>query len=698
MRLSLLLCLAGAWVCAAQTTLPTYTVNTFAGAGPALGDGGPGSSAVLRFPGKMIFDSAGSLYIADQGDASVRKVTPDGLIATVAGTGKLGYSGDGGPANQAQLSAYLTGLAFDAAGNLYIVDSGNNRVRMVSAADGTISTVVNGSMLPGKPETSFGFTGIAIDGSGNLYLADTNYYQIFRIAPDGGFSVFAGTGKSGDNGDGGPAIAASFGFPYDILAAGSGALYVSDTLANRVRKITPDGVISAFAGNGAAAFAGDGGPAVQASLTYPSQLAFDSSGNLYIDDYGNARIRRIGADGVITTVAGSDNSNGFSAGDGGPATQAQFTTPQGVAISSTGDIYISDYDASVRVVSATDGVVRSLYGTPHFAGDGGPALNALFATPQALAGDGHGNFYLGDGNNFRIRKIDATGAISTIAGNGVFGNTGDGGPATAASIQQPLAIVADSSGNVYFSSGATVRRIAADGTISKVAGGGATLGDGGPATSASLASAIYGLALDASGSLYIADTANHRIRKVTPDGKISTFAGIGTGGDSGDGGPAVKAQMRQPRGLAFDSTGNLYVVDYAAAANRVRRISPDGTINAFAGSGMRGAGGDGDGGPALNARFLNPWGVAIDSADNVYVTDLSNYAVRVVTPDSIIHTIASGTPVDQPSAGSFSGDGGPAIGADYEVLSAVAFDGSGKVYVLDSYNERIRVLTPAPQP
>jgi sugar lactone lactonase YvrE len=672
-------------------TPPSYIVSTFAGSVPN-GDGGPAASAIIRWPSVLVFDNAGNLYLADQGNASVREVTPDGIIHTLAGTGETGFGGDGGPASRSQLSADLSGLAFDSKGNLYISDSGNNRIRMISATDGTIRTVVDGSKLPQK-ETEFGFNAIAFDGADNLYIADGTYSQIFRVAADGTFSVFAGTGKYADNGDGGPATKAALEYPLGLWFDTSGALYVSDYDANRIRKITADGMISTVAGSGKSGFAGDGGPAAQAVLNGPTFFAADAAGNLYVLD--NSRVRRIGADGNIATVAGAANPNAIDSGDGGPATQATFRNPAGLAVSVAGDLYISSFNSAIRVVTAADGLIQTAYGAVHFAGDGGPVAEALFTWPQVIASDPRGNLYVADSE--KIRKIDTNGSISTIAGNvsaaagNVFYvNSGDGGPATAAALQKPFALIVDAAGNVYFGSGPTVRRIGADGIITTVAGGGTTLGDGGPATQAKLGGNVFGLAVDAMGALYISDASNHRIRKVTPDGMIATYAGTGTSGNGGNGGPANAATINRPTGLVFDAIGNLYFAD--ANANVVRKITPDGTISLFAGSAA--AGETGDGGAATKAKLNGPANLGVDAAGNVYIVDAGGNTLRVVTADGNIHTIASGTPVDLVSNGAFGGDGRPAIGADYCNINAIAFDGSSNIYLVDSYNERIRVLTP----
>jgi uncharacterized protein (TIGR03437 family) len=674
-----------------QTTPPTYTVNAFAGEIP-LGNGGPAASAFLSWPGPLLFDRAGNLYVADQGNASVRKVTPDGIITNVAGTGQAGFSGDGGPASQAQVSSTIMGLAIDAGGNLYISDGGNNRVRRVSAADGAIGTFVDGSTL-GLPTaaTGFLFLGIAFDSAGNLYLAMGDFSgrnrhpQILRIAPDGTSSVFAGTGASGDTGDGGPAAQATFELPFGLYIDASGAMYVSDNSANRVRRITPDGIIGAFPGTGGPGF------------LYPSHIGGDAGGNLYVVDYGNFRVVRIAANGAISTLVGNNGNNGVS-GLGGPASQAGLSASNGVAVSPAGDIYISTDDYAVLKVGAADSIVNLAFGRRHFAPDGAHAANAaLDRFTFALASDSQGNFYLGDGNT--VRKIDTDHAIYTIAGQERTGteatsivvNAGDGGPATAASIQNPVnAIAVDAAGNVYFSAGggedpisATVRRIGADGAISTVAG------------SAGLSDTIDGLAIDSSGSLYVSDTGNHQILKVTAGGSISLVAGTGNGSTSGDGGPATRANIQQPYGLAFDAAGNLYFAD--RAANRVREITPKGIISTFAGTGR--AAETGDGGSAADAGLNGPSGLAIDPAGNVYIADYFGDALRVVTPDGIIDTIAKGQPEDAWDwVCSYGGDGGPAMNAHYSAIAGVALDGSGNIYVVDNYNERIRILTPTTQP
>ena len=671
----------------AQTAVPTYTVSTFAGAAPD-GDGGWAANAVLRTPGGMVFDRDGNLYVVDMGNAKIRKITPGGLITTFVGTGEAGFSGDGGPASRAQINSYLTGLKMDAAGNFYFLDAGNNRVRKVTATDNTISTYVYGPDLPDRVIAG-GMIGTALDSANNLYVSAPGKRVIFKIAPDGSFSEL-GTGALADTGDDGPVTQAAFLYPGNLYVDASDTLYVNDYTANRIRAITSDGIIHAFAGSGKAGFSGDGGPATSALLNFPGSMTSDKSGNFYFTDRNNFRVRRIAPDGTISTFAGS--GQGASSGDGGPATKAVLS-PLALAVSPSGDLYITD-PYTVRVVGS-DGIIRTLYGRNHFTEDGQLAETAVIGNLAAVASDSQGNLYLSDGN--RIRKIDRNGFLSTVAGNGSFtSNTGDGGPATSATIAFANAMVVDAMGNIYFGSASSVRRVGTDGKISTVAGTGTAgfSGDGGPATQARLAG-ISGLALDASGSLYISDNPNRRIRKVTPDGIIRTIGGTGASGNSGNGGPAVAATLA-PVGLVTDTAGNLYVADNIA--NEVKLISPDGTISIFAGTGV--AGETGDGGPATAARLNSCTRLAIDSG-NLYITDVNGNSIRVVTPDGIIHTIASGATFPNgissdnlADGGSFGGDGGPAIGAHYRNLGMVTFDGSGNIFVSDTGNARIRVLTP----
>ncbi|MEU9125267.1 RICIN domain-containing protein [Streptomyces sp. NPDC048506] len=346
----------------------------------------------------------------------------------------------------------------------------------------------------------------------------------------------------------------------------------------------------------------------------------------------------------ISTVAGTGVA-GFK-GDNEPAVSAQLNRPYGIAVDSTGTLYISDYiNHRVRKIT-TDGKISTVAGTgvPGFSGDNGPAVSAQLHYPREVAVDSAGAVYIADTNNHRVRKITTDGKISTIVGTGTAGFSGDGGAATAARLHTPLGVTADSTDTLYITDHGNhrVRKITTDGKISTVAGTGAAgfMGDGGPAVSARL-NAPYAAAVDGAGDLYIVDAANHRVRKVTADGKISTVAGTGTAGFAGDDGPAASAKLNFPVGLVVDSTGTLYISDYSN--HRVRKITADGKISTVAGTGTAGSGGDG--GPAASAQLNNPFGLAVDCVDTLYIADHANNRVRKIASVKLAGLPDSGTVV-----------------------------------------------------
>ena len=318
------------------------------------------------------------------------------------------------------------------------------------------------------------------------------------------------------------------------------------------------GVISTVAGSGTFGFGGDGGPAVAARLGFPYGVALDGSGNLYIADEANRHIRKVDPAGVISTAA-------------------QLDFPRGVAVDGAGNLYIADLsNHRIRKVDAA-GVISTVAGdgTFGFGGDGGAATDAQLKLPYGVALDGAGNLYIADSGNDRIRKVDAAGVITTVAGDGTEGYGGDGGPAVAAQLDFPTGVALDDASNLYIADWVNdrIRKVDAAGVISTVAGDGTEGfgGDNGAATVAQLNSP-YDVALDAAGNLYIADSSNHRIRKVDSAGVITTVAGDGTEGYGGDGGPAVAAQLDFPTGVALDDAGNLYIADYDN--HRIRRLTP----------------------------------------------------------------------------------------------------------------------------
>jgi sugar lactone lactonase YvrE len=672
--LSVFISLGMSWAAWGQT----YTISTFAGG--ALPVNIAGTSASLGYaPRYLAADQAGNVFFVYQ-NSVLRLDAATGVLTLVAGNGTTGFSGDNGPATTARLNG-PAGIAVDSNGNLYIADTLNNRIRMVSG--GVISTVA-GAGVQGfsgdKGQATSALlsspTGVAVDSNGNLYIADTLNRRVRQVASTGVINTVAGGGTSLlENASATKAqLANSFGIAVDS----TGILYIADTDNNRIRKVT-GGVIATVAGSGTQGFSGDNGPATSAKLALPTGIALDSNGNLYIADSDNNRIREV-SNGVITTAAGGRSS----LGDNGPATSAQINSPTGVAIDSAGNLYIADFgDSRIRKVS--NAVITTVAGnaTPGFSGDNGPAASAQLSNPYGLAIDRAGTLYTADSSNNVIRKV-SNGVITTVAGNGTPGFSGDNGPAINAQLASPAGVAMDSAGNLYIADTLNnLIREVSNGVITTVVGNGTPgfSGDSGPAISAQL-NAPSGIAVDSVGNLYIADSANNRIREVS-GGVINTLAGVGTPGFSGDAGPAINAQLYAPSGIAVDSAGNLYIADTFNDA--IREVS-NGVIATVAGNGSPGFGGDN--GPATGAQLNNPYGLAVDSAGNLYIADTTGQRIRKVSSSGAISTVAgNGTP-------GFSGDTGPAINAQLDNPYGLAVDSAGKVYIADFDNNRVRVLTP----
>jgi trimeric autotransporter adhesin len=674
----------------------TYLITTTAGTAlPATALSGTSVSSIALY--SVAADSAGNTYFAARYRNAVFKLNAAGVLTLVAGNGTPGFSGDGGAATSAQLN-YPMGVAVDAAGALYIADTYNSRIRKITLSTGAITTVAGN----GTP----GFSGdggaaisaqlsnadyVAVDAAGNLYIADRNNHRIRKVTvSDGVIKTVAGNGAAGFSGDGGVATSAALNYPAGMALDAAGNLYIADSGNERIRKVIgANGVITTVAGNGATGFSGDGGAAVKAALNYPSQVAVDAAGTLYIVDQNNHRIRKVSApSGAITTVAGN-GAFGYS-GDGGAATSALLSWPEGVAVDSAGALYVTDsYAGRVRKVS-TGGIISTVLGGG--AGDGSWGVSAHMARVSAVARDSSGNLYISTPEVNRVKKLAPNGVISTIAGNGAQGFAGDGGAAVNASLYWPSGVAVDASGNLYFAdfNNSRIRKVTVStGTITTVAGDGYSRfsGDGGAAVNASLYWPT-GVAADAAGNLYIADKNNHRIRKVTAStGVMTTVAGNGTAGFSGDGGAATGAALNNPFAVAVDASGNLYVADYYNF--RIRKVTvSNGLITTVAGNGE--SNNYGDGGAATRAALNGPSGVAVDATGNLYIADSNSNRIRKVTASNgTITTVAGG------GSWGFYGDGGVATGAGLTSPMSLAIGSADNIYVADSYNGAIRLLTPA---
>jgi sugar lactone lactonase YvrE len=654
-------------------------------------NGGPATSISFAFPQSAIFDGAGGFYLtAGYPQHSVYRVNAGGAITRIAGNGSAGYSGDDGPAAFAQLTEPV-GLALDASGNLFIAEQEGHRVRKVTPG-GVISTVAgtgtggyNGDGGPAASAQLYYPVGLAVDASGALLIADSHNHRIRKVTPDGQINTVAGVGVSGFAGDNGPAIAARINHPTGVALDGSGNMFIADFSNYRVRKVSPAGVISTVAGNGVIGGpVGDGGPAVSARLNNPFDVALDGRGNLLIADTENQRIRKVTADGTISTVAGN-GTEGFE-GDNGEAVFAVFDHPLGLDADQDGNLLIADGENyRIRKIDSS-GYTTTVAGagTYGFGGDNGPAISGLLSFPTGVALDNPGNLLIADTGNDRIRKVTPSGTITTLAGIGLEGFSGDGGPAVLARLNDPVNIAAGPDGTVYFADcNNRVRKIDAGGVITTFI-----------ASTWDFCSEYFyyyynyktprgAVAFDSSGNLFVADTFGHRVFKVTPSGIAGVVAGTGTQNYGGDGGAATSAQLHMPWGIALDAAGNLFIAD--SGNHRIRKVTPSGIISTVAGTGQYGY--SGDGGPAVSAQISEPWGMAVDGAGNLYFADTRNHRVRKVTAEGIISTVAGiGT------AG-WRGDGGPPTLAELDNPSAVAVDAAGNLYIADMNNHRIRKVT-----
>jgi len=654
---------------------------------------GPSFSAegTLDAVKSLVPDGLGGFYFTSESQNRVLKVTAAGVVIAIAGSGTRGFGGDGGPALAALLSS-PRGIALDAAGNLYFSDLSNHRVRKITAS-GVITTIAGngtaGFAGDNGPATSAQLNrpeGLAIDSAGNIFIADSANNRIRKVSSPGGvITTVAGNGNPAFFGEGVAAISASFFVPTDVALDAAENLFIADGGNMRVRKVTyPAGVITTVAGTGSIGYTGDGGLATAAQLANPLSIDVDAGGSLFIADRLNHVIRRVSG-GIITTIAGLGTMG--LAGDGGPATLAKFNQPDGIGVDQAGNIFVVD-SANNRVRQfSLGGIINSVVGRPvsGFSGDGGPASAAAINSPQAVAMDTAGNLFIADMGNSRIRKVTSGGIISTVAGNGTIGFNGDGITATSAWVGVPTGIAVDASGNLYISDRniGRVRKVT-NGVITTVAGngsfGGYGNGNGGAATSAALGF-VAGLALDASGNLFIADRGTHSIRKVSSQGVISTVAGNGSFGYSGDGGPALSAALNDPAGIAVDSIGNLYIAD--TGNNRIRKVNTNGTISTIAGSGTFVIGVDG--GPATAVGLGLPTGISVDAFGNVFFAD--NGLVRKISLDGMISTIAG----DRTSG--YGGDGGASISARVNRAQGVVVDSSGTLYIADTFNHRIRKVS-----
>jgi trimeric autotransporter adhesin len=648
-----------------------YVVNTIAGHGilPYPGDGKPAVSVNLFDPRRVAFDPSGNLYFTESYYHRVFKLNTAGILSVAAGNGATDFDGEGGPATAAALP-YPAGVAVDSTGALYV--GADNRLCKI--ANGKLRTIAgtgnggnSGDRGPATLARIHTPEAIAVDSSGNVYFSDTQSHVVRRVAADGIITTVAGTGTPGYSGDNGPATAAQFSTPEGLAIDSKGNVYVADRYNNRVRKIAPNGNITTFAGTGEPGTGGSSNAARDTRLFQPEGVAVDSADNLYIADTTNNLLRTVDPNGVINTFSRA------------------ITSLNDVAVSPAGWLAAPDFLQHIisRIVWDT-GSVTVAAGIIRTAalGDRGLATDAYLIDPWGVAADPAGNLYVADNGDQRIRKITPDGTINTAAGNGIFGASKDGQPATALAIAQPRALAADSAGNLYFNSACLIRVLRTSGALQTVAGTDTCgfRGDAGAALSAQL-QFPRGLAVDAA-ALYIADTDNNRIRRVNFNtGTITTIAGTGQRGYAGNNSDALLAKFDSPLALAVDAKGNVYVAD--EYNHRVRKIS-GGLVTDFAGNGLCDSASDG---LATAVPLCYPSGLASDSAGNVYIADSGR--IRRVSADGRLTTIAGTGWLGM------TGEGEPAMQAAISPFY-LALDSKGRACFSDWTNIRIRCLDAAP--
>jgi sugar lactone lactonase YvrE len=663
-----------------STGVITTAAGTVSG---ALGDSFPPTGIEMKSPWRVLRTPAGDLLIAEKGGARVRRVRHDtGLVDTLAGTGSAGYSGDGGPANAATLSQPQD-IAVDSVGNVYIADFNNHAVRMVDT-NGVISTIAGngtaGFAGDGGPAAGaqLAFPACVLIAPGDvLYVCDKGNHVIRRIS-GGIITTVAGVpGSGGFNGDG-VATATQLFEPEDLALAPDGSLILADARNNRVRQIVVGGNVTTLAGTGTSAFAGDDVPAASSPLAAPFGVAVRSDGTVFIAERDAERVRAIQG-GNLVTVAG-DGIAGFG-GDGGPAADATFDGTKGLALDAQGNMYIAD-SANNRIRKVdTNGVVSTIAGngTTTYGVDDVPATVVGLDGPSDVVVDGAGNVIFTDTNHHRIRFVDPQGDIHLLVGTGDPSFGADGAPAAQTAIQHPTGLTWDPNGSLVFADfdNNRIRRLKDDGTLETIAGNGQQgfAGDGGPATQASLYNPVD-MAFDAQGELFIADFRNQRVRKIDASGIITTIAGTGQAAGSADFQPATIATLNGPTDVAVDSTGNVLIVD--SGSNRVRRVSPRGVIDSI--GGQRTPGDAGDDGPATSGFLLDPLRVLLVSG-RVYVADHGNSRIRAL--DGQIepsYSVTGHLPAGSGGGGAGGGGGGGAgnTGCQGSLATCVAGGGPKK--------------------
>ena len=587
-----------------------------------------------------VFAASDGIYVADRSNHLIRKVTWDGQVSTFAGLGIAGS--DDGPANVARFNS-PGGIIQDNSGNFFVADTSNHTIRKISLQNSlwVVSTFAgspgsNGSIDGTGNAARFNLPiGMDMDGAGNLYVSDFANHMIRKITPQQSVSTLAGSPGNSGSSDG---AFARFNYPRGVAVDGSANVFVADTGNSTLREVTQTGLIittSTIAGS-VNTCASDDGIGTAAHFCAPAGLTLDGS-TLYVADASHNVIRRVAPQGStfeVSTIAGSP---GYTGVDDGSGPTARFNGPSGLSMGPSGNLYVADTgNHIVRTVTTPAGSVTTLAGSVPVTGNtDGTGAGARFSSPFALASDGQGSFYVADAGNHAIRRVTSTGVVSTFAGSPGNAGSNDGAAATAR-FNYPTGVAVDGTGNLYVadSGNHTIRQVTSNGMVSTLAGSPGLYGSVDGTGSAARFWSPAAVAVDAAGNVYVADPGNHLIRKVSPLGTVSTLAGFPQicGSSDGTGGAA---RFCYPLGIGVDGSGTVYVAD--TYNETLRKVSPAGVVGTLAGS--AGTGGSSDGTGAA-ARFDIPTGLTLDSFGNIYLADRENHTIRKITPTGTVTTIA----------------------------------------------------------
>jgi hypothetical protein len=704
----------------AQTILTPYAFTNFAGQPGGTGNNdGVGRSARFNNPVGMAVDGATNVYVADEFNDTIRKLTRAGtnwIVSTLVGSARLYGTADG--TNSFARLSQPTGVAVDGEGNLYVADQSNFTLRKVTPA-GVTTTLAGLAGTSGSKDGSNSLArfnrpaGVAVDATGTkIYVADAGNVTIRQVVPIGtnwAVTTIAGTAGQSGNYDGTNGTI-RFGNlvlgPQSLALGNDGNLIVADMWNSTIRKLTQSGtnwIASTLAGTGGIGTAD--GTNTAAGFYNPFGVALDPAGNIYVND-GNGRIRKITPIGTnwITTTLVDGALLGSSDGLG---SAASFGSLNGITVDGAGNMYVADaINNTIRLVTpvfGTNGFVTTIAGTPvHFGTNDGVGSSATFTGPFGVATDTASNLYIGDQSANLIRKITPDGTVTTLVGNS-FGGSHDDTNANA-TVRQPSCLALDRAGNIYFADAGNylVRRVSPIGTnwvVTTLAGG---AGPGGPGSKDgtnknSSFSFFFGLCVDAATNIYVADTGNNVIRKVSPQGTnwvVTTIAGT-AGVIGGNDGTNKNAQFYMPYGITVDSATNLYVADWDNQT--IREISPVGTnwvTKTIAG--LAGFFGNSDGSNSV-ARFLYPQGITIDPAGNLYVSDAGNATIRRLSRQGtnwVVTTLGGASRAEAGGvgqAGSVSGIGGAArLNNPY----GLAIGPDGNLYIPDAGENTIVKANP----